>query len=71
MKKNQINSRQLGVLIFISFLTMKFINLPSLIYQRNFELSLAIYLFLILLDGLIFFIVLNLKVEGVLRGASV
>lgn len=57
--KSEITTRQLGILVFLAFLTTKFINLPSLIYQRSEDVSLVIFSVLTIMEAIVICMILT------------
>ena len=56
----KINYRQLSILVFMSFIALKFLALPSLLYVKSGNMSWLVTLVLMILDAVYVFILLDL-----------
>ncbi len=56
----KINYRQTCILIFLSQIALKFLALPSLLYTKSESNSIFVALFLMVIDGIYAFLILNL-----------
>ncbi len=56
----KINYRQLSILVFMSFVALKFLALPSLLYVESKNMSWLVALVLMVLDAIYVFILLDL-----------
>lgn len=56
----KINYRQLSVMLFMSFISLKFLVLPSVLYIHSGNMSWLVVLFLMILDGLYALLIINL-----------
>ncbi len=56
----KINYRQLSVLVFMSFVALKFLALPSLLYEISGNMSIFVALVLMIIDGIYVYILLGL-----------
>lgn len=56
----KINYRQLSIITFMSFIALKFLALPSLLYIESKNMSMFVSLILMIIDGLYAFIILDL-----------
>lgn len=56
----KISYRQLSVLVFMSFIALKFLALPSLLYEISGNMSIFVALVLMIVDGLYVYILLGL-----------
>ena len=56
----KINYRQMSVMLFISFISLKFLVLPSVLYRYSENMSWLITLFLMLIDTVYAFIIISL-----------
>ena len=56
----KINYRQLSIMVFMSFIALKFLALPSLMYVISGNMSYLVALVLMIVDGLYVFLILDL-----------
>ena len=56
----KINYRQLSIITFMSFIALKFLALPSLLYLESKNMSMFVALALMIIDGLYVFVILDL-----------
>lgn len=56
----KINYRQLSIITFMSFIALKFLALPSLLYLESKNMSMFVSLALMIIDGLYVFVILDL-----------
>lgn len=56
----KINYRQLSIITFMSFIALKFLALPSLLYIESKNMSMFVSLILMIIDGLYAFVILDL-----------
>lgn len=56
----KINYRQLSIITFMSFIALKFLALPSLLYIESKNMSMFVSLVLMIIDGLYAFVILDL-----------
>lgn len=56
----KISYRQLSIMVFMSFIALKFLALPSLLYMESKNMSMFVALALMIVDGLYVFILLDL-----------
>ena len=56
----KINYRQLSVMVFMSFIAVKFLALPSLLYTKSENMSWLVALVLMIIDGIYALIILDL-----------
>ena len=56
----KINYRQLSIITFMSFIALKFLALPSLLYIESKNMSMFVSLILMIIDGLYVFVILDL-----------
>ena len=56
----KINYRQLSIMVFMSFIALKFLALPSLLYVESKNMSMLVALALMLIDGIYVFVLLDL-----------
>lgn len=56
----KINYRQLSIIVFMSFIALKFLALPSLLYKDSGNMSFLVALVLMLVDGIYVFVILGL-----------
>lgn len=56
----KINYRQLSIMVFMSFIALKFLALPSLMYVISGNMSYLVALVLMIIDGLYVFLILDL-----------
>ncbi len=56
----KVNYRQLSIMVFMSFIALKFLALPSLLYIESKNMSLFVALILMIVDGLYVFVLLDL-----------
>lgn len=56
----KINYRQLSIMTFMSFIALKFLALPSLLYTKSEEMSWIVALVLMLIDGIYAIIIVDL-----------
>lgn len=56
----KINCRQLSIIVFMSFISLKFLALPSLLYVYSGNMSYLVALFMMIIDGLYVFLILDL-----------
>ena len=55
----KINYRQLSIMVFMSFIALKFLALPSLLYVESKNMSMLVALALMLIDGIYVFVLLD------------
>ena len=56
----KISYRQLSVLVFMSFIALKFLALPSLLYEISGNMSIFVAFVLMLVDGFYVYLLLGL-----------
>ncbi len=56
----KINYRQISIMVFMSFIALKFLALPSLLYVESKNMSMLVALALMLIDGIYVFVLLDL-----------
>ena len=56
----RVNYRQLAIMVFMSFIALKFLALPSLLYVKADKMSWLVALVLMIVDGIYVFLILDI-----------